>query len=145
MREYVMYWIKDEYSVHYFYKTNILFQFLKEWRDDKHHSIYHKQFYEITNALPIDTLIQSITRKLRQPVELCFDENEASFLIHHNGKVVQLTQKDDREIRLYAENLLQAEEMLFHALRTFHPAFFIIDTTYSHYGWIAPIKNRAIL
>ncbi|MFC0525011.1 sporulation inhibitor of replication protein SirA [Pontibacillus salicampi] len=145
MREYVIYWIKDEFSVHYFHKTNVLFQFFQEWRQHRGSSIYEQQFQEITKPLPLEILVQHVSKKIRKPVELSFHEQEASFYINYKGKTLQLIQQNDREVRFYAESLHQAEEILFNTLRTFHPSFFIIDTAYSHYGWIAPIKKQAIL
>ncbi|KGP73547.1 sporulation inhibitor of replication protein SirA [Pontibacillus yanchengensis] len=145
MREYTIYWVKDEFSYHYFHKTSVLFQFLQEWKHNQGSSVYQLQFNEVIKPLPLDLLIQHIATKLRKPVELSFEENEASFYIQHQGKSVRLTQKNDREVCFYAESLHQAEEVLFDTLRAIHPSFFIIDTTYSHYGWVAPIKKEAIL
>ncbi|GGC97948.1 sporulation inhibitor of replication protein SirA [Pontibacillus salipaludis] len=145
MREYALFWIKDEFSSHYFHKTNILFDFLKEWKYHPDHTLSTTQFQYVTKPIPLDMLVHYVTEKNRKPVEMTYYQNKMSFVIQCKGQNIRLTQMSDREVRITAESLHQAETMIFETLRTFNHSFFIMDEDMRQYGWIAPIKKEAIL
>ncbi len=142
---YSLYWIKEEFSYHYFHKTNILFHFLQEWKYNPGSEQLSRQYQYVAQPIPLEVLMHHVTKHLKKPVELQFNDDETSFTIYEKGHVVKLLQRDHREVEIHAENLHIAERLLFDALRKMDHSFFIMNQDFQQYGWIAPIKKEVIL
>lgn len=145
MHTYSLYWIKDEFSFHYFHKTNILYHFFQERYYNPGSRQLTLQYEYISQPIPLELLMHQVTHHLRKPVELHFDDDETSFTIYERGQAVKLSQREHREVEIQAENLHVAECLLFDALRKMDHSFFIMSQECQQYGWIAPVKKEVIL
>ncbi|WP_042144657.1 sporulation inhibitor of replication protein SirA [Paucisalibacillus sp. EB02] len=138
MKEYKIYWIKEEFAKHYYYKSDILYRFLREFHNKQYRVDLVSQFNFITESFPKDLLMFQLLRQPKNKLQSdhTFDkielENKHSFISLHI---------EEKQIKFRCETLQDAETLLFPALRRFHPYLFIIDDYYENYGWISPVRT----
>lgn len=137
MKEYKVYWIKEEFAKHYYYKCDILFRFLKEHYYNQLRNDLLMQFNFITENFPKDPLISQL---IRQPKNTLRREYSMDKLEIGNKREFISLHIEEKHIKFRCETLQDAEALLFPTLRRFHPYLFIIDNDYENYGWISPAK-----
>lgn len=140
MNEYTGFWIKEEFAYHYFHKSDILYRFIRDYQQDKNRNDLAMQYYYITNSFSKSSLISHIKRyrQHRTNIETVGDQLK----IHKNMQAMSL-HIHEKHLKFRCETLHDAEDLLFPALRLFHPFLFIIENNLENYGWISPITmNR---
>lgn len=136
MREYTVYWIKDEFVRHYYYKNDILFRFFKEHLLDQSRIDLTTQFHFITESFPNDMILKEIS------------EDKHFFQCNIDGNLVEIRDAysyitlhiDEKQIKFRCETLQDAEALLFPILKRFHPNLFIMENNYDNFGWISPAR-----
>lgn len=131
-----MFWIKKEFAHHYFYKSDILYRFLKLYQNNKDREDLSTQYHYITNNFPERTLISHLHR-----INVQKEHNQ--FEINKNGQYVNL-HIEKKYLSFSCKNLIDAEELLFPTLRLFQPLLFIMSKTdMEDYGWISPVQKSS--
>ena len=138
MKEYSIYLIKEEFAKHYYYKSDILYRFLREYHIKQSRKDLVTQFNFITESFPKDSLLSQLLR-----------QSKNTFNKKRNGGIIELGNKhsfislhiDEKQIKFRCETLQDAESLLFPVLRRFHPFIFIIDNQYENFGWISPVRT----
>ncbi|WP_339215153.1 sporulation inhibitor of replication protein SirA [Ornithinibacillus sp. FSL M8-0202] len=138
MKEYTVYWIKEEFAKHYYYKSDILYRFIKEYHLNQFRNDLHMQFHYITENFPKDALTSQLWR---QPKNTLGKINSCEMLELGNKREFITLQIEEKHIKFRCETLQDAEALLFPTLRRFHPYLFIINSEYENYGWISPAKT----
>jgi hypothetical protein len=138
MKEYKIYWIKEEFARHYYYKSDILYRFLREFHRQKNRVDLVSQFNFITESFPKDSLTFQL---LRQPKNRLQNEQNIDIVDIENKHSLISLHIEEKQIKFRCETLQDAETLLFPALRQFHPFLFIIDDHYENYGWISPVRT----
>ncbi|WP_026907543.1 sporulation inhibitor of replication protein SirA [Paucisalibacillus globulus] len=138
MKEYKIYWIKEEFAKHYYYKSDILYRFIREYHSKHSRNDLVTQFNFITESFPKYSLTSQLLR-----------QSNNTFNREQNGDYIELGNKkgfislhiDEKQIKFRCETLQDAESLLFPVLRRFHPFIFIIDNQYENFGWISPVRT----
>jgi hypothetical protein len=141
LKEYLAFWIKEEFAYHYFYKNDILHRFLSSYQGSKDRWDLAIQFDYITNEIPKHMLISHLkmihsqhvqAQRKVNPIEIYNDQQYMTLHIH------------EKHLEFYCDRLYDAEELLFPTLRIFQPLLFVMNkTNKDEYGWISPVtKNR---
>jgi hypothetical protein len=138
MKEYKIYWIKEEFARHYYYKSDILYRFLREFHSQKYRVDLVSQFDFITESFPKDSLTLQLLRKPQNKLQN--EKNIDIVDIKDKHSLISL-HIEEKQIKFRCETLQDAETLLFPSLRQFHPFLFIIDDDYENYGWISPVRT----
>ncbi|MCT2536397.1 sporulation inhibitor of replication protein SirA [Aquibacillus koreensis] len=142
MQKYTIFWVEEEFCYHYYYKSEILYRFFKEYMEQTSRRDLFSQFIYITRVLPYS--------KLLNHVQMCH-KNELK--LHMSGKKINI-QKDGqymelhlhkRYMTIYCQSVQVADALLFQPLKVFHPSFFIIENGSFNAGWITPMKKEVLL
>lgn len=141
LNEYLVFWIKEEFAYHYFYKNDILYRFLKLYQKNKDRQDLSTQYDYITNNFPRHTLVSHLKRFHPNRVHIQKQSNQ--FEIYNETQYMAL-HIHKRHLKFYCETLYDAEELLFPTLRLFQPLLFVMGKKdQEDYGWISPVtKNR---
>lgn len=139
LNHYSIYWIKEEFAHHFYYKSNVLYQFIKEYENNKNRGDLKNQFAYITMEFRKPLLISHLKENYPENTELkaagdglqiCRDMQYISLHIHN------------KHLNFRSEMLQDAEELLFPALRQFQSYLFIAGNDLENYGWISPVTRR---
>lgn len=148
MNKYSIYWIKQEVAEHYFYKSDVLYRFLKSYQHDQNRQDLSTQYRYITHSFHEAHLAEHI-KMYDHHVSIKTHWNDQKMTLSKNNQYI-LLQIDHSHLTCVSTSLHDAEAMLFSILRTFNPLLFIISHTENNYGWISPVthtkyKNRQVL
>lgn len=140
MNEYLVFWIKEEFAFHYFYKNDVLYRFLVLYQKNKDRQDLLTQYDHITNVLPKHTIISHLKR---------FHPNRVSSKYHSNQLEINYETQHltlyvyKKHLRFYCKTLQDAEELLFPTLRLFQPFLFVMGKkSRGDYGWISPVTKK---
>ncbi|WP_179107163.1 sporulation inhibitor of replication protein SirA [Sediminibacillus massiliensis] len=139
MLYYSIYWIKEEVSLQYFYRSDILYRFLSECNMYPDKTDMMKQFEYITHPIPAKQLVGHIIKCQAKGVESVTD-----------GRRLKLAGKEQSLELFTAGRFLhgncgtmdEAETLVFQPLRLFDRNFFVIENETGKFGWISPVTKR---
>ncbi|WP_047981180.1 sporulation inhibitor of replication protein SirA [Ornithinibacillus contaminans] len=137
MKEYTVYWIKEEFAKHYYYKNDILFRFIREYQTKRVRKDLVMQFNFITEDVPVDLILPKLAMQQGKNGSGYFDENPIQLVGTHNDITLHIAKK---HLKFRCETLQNAEAVLFPMLRQIHPYIFIIDYQSENFGWISPAR-----
>ncbi|HAM80433.1 sporulation inhibitor of replication protein SirA [Ornithinibacillus bavariensis] len=141
MKEYMVYLIKEEFAIHYYYKSDILYRFLQEYHDEQSRNDLRMQFNFITKGFPKESLTSQL---IRQPKNTLYKEKRSEFVELGNRHYYIALHIYEKHIKFRCETLQDAEELLFATLRRIYPYIFIVDNHYENYGWISPVRTSSV-
>lgn len=141
MDKYTIFWIKEEFAYHYFYKNEILYRFLKMYQFNRERHDLLSQYNYITNNFSSDGLIKHFKEhftqegliKLEEKTIKLYNESRNQFISLHINK---------KHLDFYSKSLNDAEDLLFPTLRLYQPLLFIMNQSRQDFGWISPVMNR---
>ncbi|WP_010093265.1 sporulation inhibitor of replication protein SirA [Ornithinibacillus scapharcae] len=137
MKEYRVYWIKEEFARHYYYKSDILYRFIQEFHDKQSRPDLVSQFHFITESFPKDSIRSQLVRQPMNTLKKKSIDNHFEIGNSHNYISLHIAEK---QIKFRCETLQDAESLLFPTLRRLHTYLFIVDSDYENFGWISPVK-----
>ncbi|RKQ37568.1 sporulation inhibitor of replication protein SirA [Oceanobacillus halophilus] len=137
MYEYSIYWIKEEIANHYFHKSDILYRFIKEYRNNQNRLDLKNQYMYVTQDFHVKSLIHHIKKHSKDHVNIQMENSLME--ISSNRHYISLHIRE-KHLKFQSGSLQDAEELLFPVLRLFHPYLFVVSDTYQNYGWISPVK-----
>lgn len=137
MKEYKVYWIKEEFARHYYYKSDILYRFIQEYHAKQARHDLVSQFHFITESFPKDSIKSQLIRQPLNTLNLLGKDNHVEIGNSHNYISLHIAEK---QIKFRCETLQDAETLLFPTLRRLHTYLFIVDSSYENFGWISPVK-----
>jgi hypothetical protein len=140
MREYSIYWIRNEFCNRYYFRSGILFRFFKSCERETSNSDLISQFHYVTRLLPYTPLINHVQTYCSNQLELQIRGNQIEWNVNDGRQVIMNIHK--KQINICCQYIQDAENMVFQPLRSFDPGFFVIEKGVHNYGWIAPIKKR---
>lgn len=143
MNEYTVYWIKGDFSYHYFHKADILYRFIKAYEENKDREDLFAQYYHITNYFPRTPLISHIKAYHEEKdIDVTIEIKYNTLKIYGVRQSISLY-IFEKHLTVYCETLNDAEVLLFPALRTFHESLFIKGNSLGESGWISPKIKKA--
>lgn len=143
LHEYVIHWIRREFAHHYFYKSDILYRFIKEYENNLNRDDLKKQYEYVTNDFSKSSIIRCIRQFIKNKGSITVNGNHLFLMDSHTSIDLHVFEK---QIYLKCENLIDAEELLFPALRTLQPYLFITGVNLDNYGWMdSPWSVQRIL
>ncbi|MFD2045744.1 sporulation inhibitor of replication protein SirA [Ornithinibacillus salinisoli] len=138
MKEYSIYWIKEEFAAHFFYKSDILYRFIKSYLLHETREDLSLQFEYITNNFPNASIISHIKKHV--PNNISYQINGNDIKIKDDSQYITL-HIYEKHIKFRCESLQGAEKLLFPVLRLIYPFLFIVDEEGSNFGWISPVTT----
>jgi hypothetical protein len=142
MSHYSIYWIRKEFAYRYYYKSGILYRFLKEYQHNLNSTELKDQYNFITNTFPAASLITHIKNTLQHRLNLTINDKHLEIFNDH-AQAISL-HIHEKHINFRCEMLHDAENMLFPTLRSFHPFLFIVGNDLDNYGWISPVSKERV-
>lgn len=141
LNKYYVFWIKEEFAYHYFYKNDILYRFLSAYQEHKDRPDLFIQYHYITNRFPVKPLISHLHRSPHQNVQSDHHKKKIEIYNHQHYLSLHIHEK---QLVFHCESLYDAEELLFPSLRIFQPLLFVMsEMNQGEFGWISPVtKNR---
>ncbi|MBM7552642.1 sporulation inhibitor of replication protein SirA [Thalassobacillus pellis] len=140
MHLYYVYAMKEEVSKEYYYKTELLFRFLKEYHRNSQLELYKLQFHFITEPFPLIDLVRILTRYPRERMSLIHGRKLTKW-VEKRG-IIEIT---NDMCLIQCESFMEAEQMLFQKLRDIDGCFFIAEFHLDHYGWVSPQRKEMLL
>ncbi|QTM99503.1 sporulation inhibitor of replication protein SirA [Sediminibacillus dalangtanensis] len=139
MPNYSIFLVNSEFANHYYYRSEILYRFLRKFDVYPVDSINYKQSRYVTSEIPV--------RELMDYLALCHSGENA---FEKKGNVLRIEGQSDVAELLIAGTCIYgssssfsgAEKLLFQYFRRFNSRFFIIEYDSDNYGWISPIGKR---
>ncbi|UFU01131.1 sporulation inhibitor of replication protein SirA [Radiobacillus kanasensis] len=139
MLEYMIFWIKPEFSTHYFYRSGIMFRFLVECEDSNNDDL-QLQFDYVTRKFPVQDVIWLLQREFPQ-----FQWEVEGNSIHGSLRGKQISMYvSSRQLYVSTEDYQLVDQVLFQTLKKYDSSFFVIEKQTNNYGWVAPIKQRKL-
>ncbi|QDP40285.1 sporulation inhibitor of replication protein SirA [Radiobacillus deserti] len=139
MLEYLIYWIKPEFSSHYFYRSGIMYRFFQEY-ESSYNDYLQLQFDFVTRRFPIQDVIWLLQKEFPQ-----FQWQRDGSLMRGTFRGKQLSMyASSRRLYVSTEDYQLADQVLFQTLKKYDSSFFVIEKHTSNYGWVAPIKQRKL-
>ncbi|GGJ84839.1 hypothetical protein GCM10007063_04210 [Lentibacillus kapialis] len=136
MNHYSIYWIKEEFARFFYYRSDILCRFIKSYHRLQNREDLKRQFQYITIDMPEDALISHILNN--QPSNARIENNE-QFLVIEKGTCNISLHIEQKRIKFLGDIIHDAEGLLFPALRTYQPYFFVVGQAEYDFGWISPV------
>ncbi|WP_176447040.1 sporulation inhibitor of replication protein SirA [Lentibacillus sp. CBA3610] len=136
MNHYAIYWIKEEFAHFFYYRSDVLYRFIKSYEYDQNREDLAMQFRYITIDIPEELLISRIMKYQPQQADTKVEAN--SVKIHENMRYISLHMEQKR-INFRGDIIHDAEDLLFPALRSFQPYFFVVGDRPYDFGWISPV------
>jgi hypothetical protein len=139
MREYVIYLITREVAQSYYGKENKLYQlFMEEQRANSiHKKILEKQIHYITSLMSVSQIEEHLWNQFRESYSWRYEGHSYSLECKNSSVRLEI---HERHIRLHSFGNLEAETVVFEALRRFQPFFLAMDFNRRKFGWLTPFK-----
>ncbi|WP_404452722.1 sporulation inhibitor of replication protein SirA [Virgibacillus necropolis] len=138
MNTYSIYPIKKEFARRYYYRSDILYRFLKQYHENNKNQVINDQFKEITcffSTKELNTKIKSLYNN-----KAIVKDGNNSVEIEQDNHYISL-HISEKQIDFRCDMLQDAEVLLFPILKLFHPSLFVLDNNYNNYGWISPVTK----
>lgn len=140
MHEYLVFWIKEEFAFHFFYKNDILYRFLVLYQNNKDREDLLMQYNYITNNLPKHTIISHLKRFHPNRLDNQSDSNQLEIYSETGHLTLYIYKK---HLKILCKTIHEAEELLFPTLRLFQPFLFVMEKKkHKNYGWISPVTKK---
>ncbi|WP_161493861.1 sporulation inhibitor of replication protein SirA [Virgibacillus necropolis] len=136
MNTYSIYSIKSEFAERYYYRSDILYRFFKQYHENSKNKVIEDQFKEITSFFSTKELNTKI-KTLYNNKAIVKDGNN-SIEIEQDKYYISL-HISEKQIEFRCDMLQDAEMLLFPILQLFHPSLFVLDNNLNNYGWISPV------
>ncbi len=140
MPNYSIFIVNSEFANHYFYRSEILYRFLRKFDVYPRDSITYKQSRYVTSEIPVRELMDYLAFSHSGKSEFEKDGNRLRIKDHRSDVAELLI--DLRCIHGFSTSFSAMENLLFQYLRRFDSRFFIIECDSDNYGWISPIGKR---
>lgn len=141
MYTYSIFCIKSEIASHYFYKSDILYRFLKGYREKRSLSFIQLQYKYITEQITLDMLANYLQINKKQSV---IEKREKYIRLFSNNKQLSVY-GDERHLTLMCDSIEDAESYLFPAFRELPYYFFAINHRTNDYGWLTSFKMNEMI
>ncbi|WP_167751294.1 sporulation inhibitor of replication protein SirA [Lentibacillus salicampi] len=136
MNHYAIYWVKEEFAHFFYYRSDILCRFIKSYYRNPNREDLKRQFQYITMDMPESLLVSHIMK--HQSPHVGF-KNENGLLYIHEGTNMISLHIEQKRINFRGDIIHDAEGLLFPALRTYQPYFFVVGDQPYDFGWISPV------
>ncbi|HLR63059.1 MAG TPA: sporulation inhibitor of replication protein SirA [Lentibacillus sp.] len=136
MNHYSIYWIKEEFARFFYYRSDILCRFIKSYHRQQNREDLEKQFQYITMDMPANLLISHILKNQSSNVRI---ENKEEFLVIDEGTRNISLHIEQKRINFRGDIIHDAESLLFPALRSYQPYFFVVGELEFDFGWVSPV------
>ncbi|WP_157724864.1 sporulation inhibitor of replication protein SirA [Virgibacillus phasianinus] len=138
MNTYSIYPIKIEFARRYYYRSDILYRFLKQYHENNKNQLINDQFNEITCVFS--------TKELNTKIKSLYNKNA---MVKDGNNSIEIVQDkhyislhiSEKQINFRCNMLQDAEMLLFPILQLFHPSLFVLDNKLNNYGWISPVTK----
>ncbi|HEY4601646.1 MAG TPA: sporulation inhibitor of replication protein SirA [Cerasibacillus sp.] len=138
MQIYSIYWIKETFAKHFFYKSDIVYRFIKTYHATKRDDLV-RQFQFITHSFSEATVQSQLTKYLAKKYQIQYEGNSVIITSTTFTMTVYIYEK---YIVLYCHSLEEAEAVLFPIFRLLDLNFFIMSHTHPRFGWIASLMDK---
>ncbi|SFA75680.1 Protein of unknown function [Lentibacillus halodurans] len=142
MNHYSIYWIKEEFAHFFYYRSDVLYRFIKSYDSHQNREDLSMQFKYITMDIPENLLISHIMKY--HPSHVTTELEANSLKIYEDMRYISL-HIEEKRINFRGDIIHDAEDLLFPALRSFQPYFFVVGDHRYDFGWISPVslgKNK---
>jgi len=139
MPEYTVIRVRKEIAQYYFHKSDILYRFFMTHKYNEHKDYLKRQYSYITKIFSVDELVcqlrdvyssRSIAFQKRSDIEISTEEHKMSLHI------------SEKQIKFWCDTMLDAEVLLFPALRNVYSYLFVVCEDRVNYGWVSPIITK---
>ncbi|ALX47846.1 sporulation inhibitor of replication protein SirA [Lentibacillus amyloliquefaciens] len=138
MNQYTIYWIKEEFALFFYHRSDVLYRFIKSYESDQYRDDLAMQFKYITIDIPQDNLISKI--KEHVPSTAHVDVKSDTIKIYRDMQFMSL-HIEEKRIKFRGDIIHDGEDLLFPVLRSFQPYFFVAGYNTYNSGWISPIRQ----
>lgn len=138
MYTYSIFCVKAEIANLYFYKTGILYRFLKEFRENRRCAYLQLQYQYITELLTLEIISSYINLS---DLDVKIEKREEYLKLYWQDKSLSIYE-DDRHVKFTCQSLQDAEDFLFPILRKLPLYFFVTRNSMRDYGWLSFVRNK---
>lgn len=136
MYTYSIFSVKPEIASHYFYKSSIIYRFLREFKKNPNYNYLQLQYKYATSPLDIATIAAYM-----RPLDVEIEKRELVMKLYWDDKSITI-HEDDRHLEITCESIADIEEFFFPVLRNSPLHYFVISNQMNDYGWLAVKNNR---
>ncbi|SHF53801.1 sporulation inhibitor of replication protein SirA [Ornithinibacillus halophilus] len=142
MKEYSIFSIKEEFARRYFYKSDLLFRFIKTYYSEMDRKDLSLQFKYITNHFQSTSMITHIKKQLMKQNSAHIQQIDTNLYQINQGHDYITLHVSEKQIKFRCESIQNAEKLLFPSLRLYYPYLFVVDHNYQNYGWVSPVSSK---
>ncbi|WP_430785767.1 sporulation inhibitor of replication protein SirA [Virgibacillus flavescens] len=138
MNTYSVYSIKKEFARRYYYRSDILYRFLKQYHKNDRNQIITNQFNDITHSFSANEFNTKIKSLYNHKAIVNYGNNSIEIV---QGKHCISLHIAEKQIEFRCDMIHDAEVLLFPILKLFHSSLFVLDNNLNNYGWISPVTK----
>lgn len=137
--EYTIIRVKEEIACYYFQKSDLLYRFLMNYRNNNENGYLKRQYTFITKFFSHEKVMYQLKRLNWDLPGIVKKGSKVEVGSEQNNITLQISKK---HIRFWCDTMQDAEALLFPALRMVYPYLFVVCEDYANYGWVSPISNK---
>lgn len=138
LETYHVYYMKEKVAQHFYYKSELLFQFLKTYHRKRTKKEVQNQFCYVTKEINVErctSFLQDLARYV-----YVSEVKPNHFYLHDAGKSVDI-HVENTHITITCDSIHDAEHLLFEPLRSFPIHVFVAHAHKNISGWISTLKQ----
>ncbi|SFD78529.1 Protein of unknown function [Lentibacillus persicus] len=141
MNNYTIYWIKEEFALFFYHRSDVLYRFIKDYESDQYRDDLAMQLQYITIDLPKTKIVSRILKQLPSTVHT--EEEAGTLYIYRDLKCISL-HIEEKRINFRGDIIHDGEDLLFPVLRSLQPYFYVAGQDSYNSGWISPIRQNKV-
>ncbi|HLR15915.1 MAG TPA: sporulation inhibitor of replication protein SirA [Bacillota bacterium] len=139
---YYVYSMKTKAAHHFYYKSDLLYHFLKNYNEQREEKELTNQFSYVTTRLETGKVME-LLKKISSNVQI--NEIQANYFQITNGMKSVYLHVLETHLKLKCPSIYDAEQLLFKPLRLYPTHLFVAHAKKQVYGWISTLKNEQVL
>ncbi|GEN45010.1 sporulation inhibitor of replication protein SirA [Alkalibacillus haloalkaliphilus] len=142
MYQYSLYFFKPTYAIHFYYKVDVLYRFLDQYRKGKYtDDTTQRQVSFVLEYVILNDVYEHLTsQKFSHKLDVKAENNE---LIIKSDSLDMKAVRNGYAIDVYANSLIDADQLFFQYIKEFHPYVFVVNFDSRECGWILPLAKKA--
>ncbi|MGP4072159.1 sporulation inhibitor of replication protein SirA [Piscibacillus sp. B03] len=141
MYQYSLYLVKSGYAQHFYYKIDTVYRFLYEQMIENPDNEAQGQYKLVLDKANAKDLFLHLNYWADPKFTIEHKHNQ--IIISYQNQSV-LIKVNEYYMTIFAETIVDLDQLLFQYLKTFHPHLFVVNYETYECGWITPFVGKHI-
>lgn len=138
MYTYSIFSVKAKIAAHYFYKTGVVYRFLKEYRDGPNYKYLQSQYNYVIEPITLSAVASYLQRL---DIDVKMEKRDSYMKVYWEDKSMTIYE-DGHHLEVTCTSIEDVEDFFFPILRKSPGYFFVISNRLKDFGWLSVKNNR---